>query len=202
MESIKNLPLYHEFNQIKKNWGSNSHFIIKSPTGSGKSIALPLLLINTGLVRGKVMVVQPRRLAARMLSKQVAKISGWSLGKEVGYQVRFDACCSEKTRILYVTDGIAEKKLLTGEGLDDVEVIILDEFHERSAQIDLCLSLALAIWEKSDQNLRIFVTSATLDLNLLENFIPQSISIELSQQSYPVEIDYSGPRKKNSSGRR
>ena len=141
------------------------------------------------------MVVQPRRLAARMLSKQVAKISGWSLGKEVGYQVRFDACCSEKTRILYVTDGIAEKKLLTGEGLDDVEVIILDEFHERSAQIDLCLSLALAIWEKSRQNLRIFVTSATLDLNLLENFIPQSISIELSQRSYPVEIDYSGPRK-------
>lgn len=198
MESISHLSLAREFIKIKNSWNSACHFILKSPTGSGKSIALPLLLASSGLIDGKIMVVQPRRLAARMLARQVAKITGWSLGKEVGYHVRFDASYTTETRILYVTDGIAKKKLLHEGSIAEYQVLIFDEFHERSAQIDLCLALAVSIWSRTRPDLRIFVASATLDIRALADYLPQSKSIELSDRSYPIQIEYSGKRREKS----
>ncbi len=198
MEALSHLPVFREFDKIKEKWGSYAHFILKSPTGSGKSIALPYLLSSSGLVNGQILVVQPRRIAARMLARQVALHSGWSLGKEVGYQVRFEKSFCSDTKILYVTDGIAQAKLLGANDLDNVEVIILDEFHERSSQIDLCLALALRIWSENRPNLRIFVTSATLDTCALSKFLPQSLCLEFSDRSYPVAIEhYSPDPKKN-----
>ena len=143
MELFKNLPVFKEFEKIKQKWSEKPHLILRSPTGSGKSIALPYLLKKSGLVKGKILVAQPRRIAARMLAKQLAKMSKWELGNEVGYQVRFDKRHSQETQIIYATDGIVLNKLLGGDSLDDVEVLILDEFHERSAQLDLALALAL-----------------------------------------------------------
>lgn len=171
-------------------WNQYRHFVIKSPTGSGKSLALPFLLATSGLVSGKILVVQPRRLAARMLARRAACLSGWELGEQVGYQVRFDSRFSPQTKILYVTDGVAEAKLLNGRELEGTEVLILDEFHERSAQIDLCLALALKLTTTTRSDLRIVVTSATLDVNALLNHLPDSTSMEFSQRSYPVEVDY------------
>ena len=152
---------------------------LKSPTGSGKSTVLPYLLAAKGLSKGKILVVQPRRIAARMLAAQVSRIADWSLGKEVGYHVRFDKKYTTETNIIYVTDGIALSMLLNREEFKDIEVLILDEFHERSAQIDVCLGLALKIWKSQKPELRIIVTSATLSFEALKLFLPDSQSIRI-----------------------
>ncbi|HAF58274.1 MAG TPA: hypothetical protein DCL00_01670 [Opitutae bacterium] len=195
MELIKNLPVFQEFEKIKQKWDEKSHLILKSPTGSGKSIALPYLLKTLGLVSGKILVAQPRRIAARLLAKQLAVMANWQEGKQVGYQVRFEKKYCEKTEIIYATDGIVLNKLLDYETLGDVEVLILDEFHERSAQLDLCLALALKLWENKRRKLRLVVTSATLDIDKLARHIPDSAWVELSDRSYPVEVEYRTPKK-------
>ncbi|MDA8805829.1 helicase-related protein [Opitutales bacterium] len=195
MDAFSELPVFQEFEKFKQKWETNSHVILKSPTGSGKSIALPYLLSKSGLATGKILVVQPRRIAARVLAGQVARMVGWSIGKEVGYQVRFDKKYCSTTQIVYVTDGIALAKLLDEEKLNEFEVLILDEFHERSAQIDLCLGLALQLWKSSKPDLRIIVTSATLNLSALNEFIPQSGCLELKDRSYPVEVEYQVVKK-------
>ena len=189
MESIKNLPVFKEFHCIQDAWKNHRHLILKSPTGSGKSIALPFLLAESGMVDGRIIVSQPRRIAARTLAHQVAHLANWNMGKEVGYEVRFEKKSSSTTQILYATDGIVLNKLLSRVGLENVEVLILDEFHERSAHIDLCLALAIRLCE-SYPRLRIIVTSATLDLGKLCYFIPNSFPLELTGKSFPVEIEH------------
>ena len=190
MERLKNLPVFLEFEKLKILWESNPHILLKSPTGSGKSLALPYLLKTSGLTSNKILIVQPRRIAARMLAKQVARMADWSLGKEVGYHVRFDKKYNPNTRLVYVTDGIAQAMLSSEEKMSGIEVLILDEFHERSAQIDLCLALALRLWREKRSDLRIIVTSATLDLESLSKYVPQSGSLELSNRSYPVHTEH------------
>ena len=139
VDKIRDLPVFQEFENFKNLWESYAHIILKSPTGSGKSTALPYLLATSGLSIGKILVVQPRRIAARMLATQVSRIAGWSLGREVGYHVRFDKNYTSKTKIIYVTDGIALSMLLKPKELKDIEVIILDEFHERRHKLMFAL---------------------------------------------------------------
>ena len=195
MELFKNLPVFKEFEKIKQKWSEKPHLILRSPTGSGKSIALPYLLKKSGLVKGKILVAQPRRIAARMLAKQLSKMSKWELGNEVGYQVRFDKRHSQETQIIYATDGIVLNKLLGGDSLDDVEVLILDEFHERSAQLDLALALALDRSRRQKGKLRLVVTSATLDTNALMRYMPEASSVEFSGRTFPVQIEYKAPSR-------
>ena len=190
MNKIRDLPVFREFEKFKKTWESCAHIILKSPTGSGKSTALPYLLAAKGLSKGKILVVQPRRIAARMLAAQVARIADWSLGKEVGYHVRFDKKYTTETNIIYVTDGIALSMLLNRDEFKDIEVLILDEFHERSAQIDVCLALALKIWKSQKPELRIIVTSATLNFEALTLFLPDSQALEFTGRMFPVQIEY------------
>ena len=190
VNKIRDLPIFHEFEKFKNIWESSAHIILKSPTGSGKSTALPYLLAANGLSKGKILVVQPRRIAARMLATQVSRIADWSLGKEVGYHVRFDKKFTTETKIIYVTDGIALSMLLNRDEFKDIEVLILDEFHERSAQIDVCLGLALKIWKSQNPELRIIVTSATLNLESLTLFLPDSQALEFTGRTFPVQIEY------------
>jgi ATP-dependent helicase HrpB len=187
VEPFNQLPVFQEFAKIEKKWNECSHLILKSPTGSGKSLILPYLLKQSNLVGGKIFVMQPRRIAARMLAQQLAKMIHGSVGEEVGYQVRFDKQYGQSTNIIYATDGIIMQKLLRSDEFNDVEVLIIDEFHERTVQGDLCLALALNIWKKRS-NFRVVVTSATLNIESLEQYIPDSCALELSGRSFPVEI--------------
>lgn len=190
MDLIRKLPVFQEFEKIQNAWDQYRHIILKSPTGSGKSIALPYLLKASQLVSGKILVIQPRRIAARVLAHQVASFAKWKVGQEVGYQVRFDKKYSEDTQIIYATDGVVLNKLLSKEGLLGVDVLILDEFHERSAQLDLCLSLALKMCQLPSVSLRLILTSATLNLDALAQFIPSSVSLEIKGRSFPVQIEH------------
>ena len=135
MDAFSELPVFQEFEKFKQKWETNSHVILKSPTGSGKSIALPYLLSKSGLATGKILVVQPRRIAARVLAGQVARMVGWSIGKEVGYQVRFDKKYCSTTQIVYVTDGIALAKLLDEEKLNEFEFSFLTNFMKEALRL-------------------------------------------------------------------
>ena len=122
--------------------------LLKAPTGSGKSTGVPPMMDDAGLGdRGLIVVVQPRRMAARLLARHVARLRGVELGKEVGYAVRFERYISSRTRIAYVTDGMLERWLTEWPSLEGVSAVVFDEFHERSLSGDLSLGRVLDLQE-------------------------------------------------------
>ena len=137
------LPIYAIANDIVTACMTQSRLILTAPTGSGKSTQVPQILLDRGVLgNGEVVVLQPRRLAARLLAAHVAEERGSALGSEVGYQVRLEGKTSPATRIRYVTEGILLRRLLTSPHLDGVSAILFDEFHERHVYGDITLARA------------------------------------------------------------
>lgn len=168
--------------------------LLSAPTGSGKSTRIPRMLLDAGVgERGTIIVVQPRRLAARLLAGYVARQFPCKLGAEVGYTVRFDSRCSADTRILFVTDGILERRLTDDPQLKGVSAIIFDEVHERRLSGDLCLARALELQHSTRKDLGVFVMSATLELDKLQAYLPQATILRAEGRMYPVEIEYRPP---------
>ena len=168
--------------------------LLSAPTGSGKSTRVPLMLEAAGVAeRGTIIVVQPRRLAARLLAGYVARQYPCTLGKEVGYTVRFDSRQSASTRILYVTDGILERRLTEDPELKGVSAVIFDEVHERRLSGDLCLARVLELQRGPRKDIGVFVMSATLELDKLQDYLPQATVLRAEGRMYPVEISYMPP---------
>ena len=190
MEFLNNLPISAHFEEIRGVWKKELNFAIKAPTGSGKSLGLPLFFCKQKLVEGKILVVQPRRVAARSLARIASKFCNSEVGKEVGYHVRFDSRFSSATRIIYLTDGMIFRYLQNHESVKGVGLIIFDEFHERSLFMDASLALAKHHLDCGKINARIIVTSATLDLEKISRFLEASKALEIKTRSYPVEIYY------------
>lgn len=193
MDGLCDLPLVEQFEEIQKAWVKCRHLAIRSPTGSGKSVGLPMLLFQKKMVEGQILVIQPRRIAARLLARRVASLLGCDVGKEVGYQVRFDKKYSDKTKIIYLTDGIFLNKLLSDPTLSRVGLVVFDEFHERSLQIDLALALSRKLAFSERPSLRLIVTSATLKLSAVKDYLQDCESLELKARTYPVEIEHRMP---------
>ncbi len=190
MEGLDDLPMAEQFEKIKLAWGERRHLAIKSPTGSGKSIGLPLLLSREGLVKGRILVVQPRRVAARMLARRVSSLLGCQVGDRVGYQVRFDKKVTSATEIIYLTDGMLLQRFFSDPTLSREELIIFDEFHERSLQLDVALALAKRLCSDMRPSLRMIVTSATLDLDQVGEYLGDCGKVELRTRSFPVKVEY------------
>jgi ATP-dependent helicase HrpB len=131
-----------------------------APPGAGKTTRVPPAIL--GFVSGEVIVLEPRRIAARMAARRVAAELGEAVGETVGYQVRFEERISPKTRLRFVTEGILTRRLLTDPTLKGVDAVVLDEFHERHLESDLALALLKRL-QRSRPELRILVMSATLD---------------------------------------
>ncbi|HEV2330810.1 MAG TPA: ATP-dependent helicase HrpB [Verrucomicrobiae bacterium] len=166
------LPIYDIEEQIISRLKSDSRLILSAPTGSGKSTQVPQMLLKHGLLeRGQVVILQPRRLAARLLAARVAHELGVTLGNEVGYQIRFENCASERTRIRFVTEGVLLRQMIEDPMLKGVSVLIFDEFHERHLYGDITLARALDLQEQSRPDLSLVVMSATLDAVELENYL-------------------------------
>ena len=125
MNDIEGLPIFKGFNEIKSALNDSVNLTLKSPTGSGKSIGLPLLLLNENFINGQILVVQPRRIAARFLAQRVAQITKTQVGDIIGYQVRFDDKTSVNTKIIYLTDGLLLRKILSDKLLSRVGLVIL-----------------------------------------------------------------------------
>ena len=168
--------------------------LLSAPTGSGKSTRVPGMLLEAGLgEQGTIIVVQPRRLAARLLAGYVARQFPCRLGQEVGYTVRFDSQRSAATRILFVTDGILERRLTEDPELKGVSAVIFDEVHERRLSSDLCLARVLELQRHSRPELGVFVMSATLELDKLQGYLPQATVLRAEGRLFPVEVSYMPP---------
>lgn len=169
--------------------GERSRVLLKAPTGSGKSTAVPGMLVEAG-VRGMILVVEPRRMAARLLAGWVAKQRGETLGREVGYAVRFDTKYRDDSRIVYLTDGVFQRWIQDDPQLAGVGAVIFDEFHERRLAVDISLSRCLDLQESTRPDLRVLVMSATLETAGLADFLAPATILEAGGRTYPVEVIY------------
>src|SRR5580692_11616711 len=166
------LPIYEIEDQIISRLKSDRRLILSAPTGSGKSTQVPQMLLKHGFLdAGQVVILQPRRLAARLLAARVAQELGVKLGDEVGYQIRFENCTSAKTRIRFVTEGVLLRQMIEDPKLKSVSVLIFDEFHERHLYGDITLAQTLDLQEQSRPNLNLVVMSATLNAGELEDYL-------------------------------
>lgn len=185
------LPIFELEDAIVEALRTDSRAIIQAPTGSGKSTQVPQILLDRGLLdAGQVVILQPRRLAARLLAARVAQERGIQLGREVGYQIRFENVTSKETRIRFVTEGILLRQLIDDPQLRDVSAILFDEFHERHLYGDITLARAVQLQQTSRPDLKIAVMSATLDVPNLEKYLAPTRVLTSAGRVYPVAIEY------------
>ena len=186
------LPIYSVADQIVEGLNAFGRLVLSAPTGSGKSTQVPQILVDRVQVKGEIVVLQPRRLAARLLAKRVAEERACKLGEEVGYQIRFEKAIGPNTRIRFVTEAIFLRQILNDPKLRGVGAVVFDEFHERHLTTDLGLSCALQAVCTQRPDLKIVVMSATLDVASLQAYLAPCACVEASGRLYPVATRYMG----------
>ncbi|MFZ1815218.1 MAG: ATP-dependent helicase HrpB [Rhizobiaceae bacterium] len=189
----QHLPVEECLPELCKALASANRAILGAPPGAGKTTRVPLALLDQQWCSGKVLVLEPRRIAARSAASFVSRELGETPGATVGYRVRMESRTSRQTRVEYVTEGIFTRQILADPELSGVSAVIFDEFHERSLDADLGLALALDVQSALRPDLRILVMSATLDLARLSAFMENAPVIESEGRPYPVEIRYQEP---------
>lgn len=170
--------------------------VLVAPPGAGKSTRLPPALLASGILAPEhpaVIVLQPRRVAARAVAARIAAERGWELGREVGYHVRFDRRIGPQTRLRVLTEGVLTRQLLADPFLEGIGAVVLDEFHERSLHTDLALALLREVRDSARDDLRIVVMSATLDPGPVAAFLGAGPVIEITAPAFPVETIYQPP---------
>ena len=187
----RQLPIYEIEQRLVEAAKSGGRLILRAPTGSGKSTQVPQMLADQVFCGGgQIVVLQPRRMAARMLASRVAAERGEALGESVGYQVRMEGKSSARTRILYVTEGILLRRMIGDPELRGVSVVVFDEFHERHLYGDITLARALDLQETARPDLKIIVMSATLEVGELEKYLAPCEVLESAGRTFPVEIHH------------
>ena len=185
------LPIHAIRNDLAAALKRSRRIILTAPTGSGKSTQVPQMLLDLGaLGTGKAVVLQPRRLATRLLAKRVAEERGVPLGGEVGYQIRFESVCGPATRIHFETEGILLRQMLSQPDLPGVSAILFDEFHERHVYGDVTLAQALQLQKTTRPDLLLIVMSATLDTRLLQPYLEPCELVHSEGRAFPVEIEH------------
>ncbi|EGQ8945243.1 ATP-dependent helicase HrpB [Vibrio parahaemolyticus] len=164
--------------------------ILKAAPGAGKSTYFPLQLIQNQVVTGKVIMLEPRRLAARNIARYLAGQLGEQVGQRVGYRVRGETKISASTQLEIVTEGVMTRMIQNDPELDGVDLLIFDEFHERSIHADTALALSLEVQEALRDDLKLVVMSATLDQEALQSLLPEACYIESEGRSFAVETRY------------
>ena len=183
----KHLPTYQIADSVNQKLTESSNLVITAPPGAGKSTLLPLTILNG--CKGKILMLEPRRLAARQIAERMASILGESVGKTVGYRIRFENKTSADTRIEVLTEGILTRMLVNDPTLDGVSIIIFDEFHERSINSDLALALARQAQEIIRPDLKMVIMSATIDTTAICQTLRAPL-IESQGKMFPVETVY------------
>jgi ATP-dependent helicase HrpB len=188
---MKNLPIHEVLADIKKSLCAHSRIVLQAPPGAGKTTAVPIALLDQPWLENKqIIMLEPRRLAARNAASRMAFLLNEKLGETVGYQIRQDKCFSDKTKILVVTEGILTRKLQADPEQEKTALIIFDEFHERSLHADLSLALCLQSQQVLHEDLKILVMSATLNTQAISGLLNNAPVIQSEGRSYPVDIQY------------
>jgi ATP-dependent helicase HrpB len=186
------LPIDAVRPRLTELWARGRNFVLTAPTGSGKSTRVPAMLADLAAAGGgQILVLQPRRVAARWLARRVAAERGCRLGEEVGYQIRHETRAGPATRILFVTEGILLRRLQADPRLRGVAAILFDEFHERHLQGDLGLAVARLVQRSESPDLRLGVMSATLATATLADFLSPAVEIAAEGRTFPVEVAFS-----------
>src|SRR5436190_18071168 len=179
------LPIDAHLRGIVAQVGSHRALVLVAPPGAGKTTRIPPALLD----HGPLILLQPRRVAARALARRIAAERGWTIGEEIGWQVRFERRFSPRTRLLVATEGILTARLIEDPLLAGFRTIVLDEFHERSLHADLAIALARQAFLARD-DLRLVVMSATLDTGPLAEFLGGCPVIEVPGRPHPVAIEH------------
>lgn len=182
------LPIDAVLPELRESLSRNPCLIVSAAPGAGKTTRLPPEILK--LTDKAVWVLEPRRIAALSASQRIAEEQGWTLGKEVGYQVRYDNRSSRDTRLLFLTEAMLLRKLLRDPELKDVGCVVLDEFHERSLDVDLALGALKELRELARGDLKIVVMSATLDAKPLSRFLEGAPVVEVPGKVFPLDIRY------------
>jgi len=185
------LPINDVLTDIQHTLTSHNRVVLQAPPGAGKTTAVPLALLDQPWLQDKqIIMLEPRRLAARNAAARMAYLLNEKVGQTVGYQIRQDSCFSGKTKILVVTEGILTRKLQADPEQKNTALVIFDEFHERSLHADLSLALCLQSQQILHENLKILVMSATLNTHAIANLLDDAPIIQSEGRSYPVDIRY------------
>ncbi len=164
--------------------------LLNAPTGAGKSTWLPLQILREGNINGRIILLEPRRLAARNVAQRLAELLDEKPGETVGYRMRAETCVGPKTRLEVVTEGILTRMIQHDPELTDVGLVILDEFHERSLQADLALALLLDVQQGLRDDLKLLIMSATLDNDKLHALLPDAPVVTSEGRAFPVDRRY------------
>ena len=191
MPNMKSLPINEVLEDIINSLTTNKTIIVQAPAGAGKSTLVPISLLNAPWLKNKIIIMlEPRRVAARIVATQMAKLLGEEVGKRVGYQIKMENCSSKETKILVVTEAILVRMLQSNQTLDDVGLVIFDEFHERSIHTDLSLALSLQVQELLRDDLKILIMSATLQADEISSLLGNVPIITSKGKMYEVENVY------------
>ena len=188
---LPQLPVLEIVEELKAQLTLGNQAILQAPPGAGKSTLLPLALLNEPwLLNQKIIVLEPRRLAARAVAARMASLLGEPVGKTIGYRVRFETKVSSATRIEVVTEGILTRMLQSDNALEGVGLVVFDEFHERNIHSDLSLALCLQCQQVLRTELRLLVMSATLEAIGVQAIFKSAKLILSKGRQYPVEVEY------------
>ncbi|MEH6546260.1 MAG: ATP-dependent helicase HrpB, partial [Sneathiella sp.] len=185
------LPIGGVLEEISNALLINNIAILQADPGAGKTTLVPLYLLQEQLEPGKkIVMLEPRRLAARMAAQRMASMIGEDVGETVGYRIRLDSKVSTKTRIEVVTEGVLTRRLQADPELSDIGILIFDEFHERSLQTDLGLALSRQIQEVLREDLRMLIMSATLETGKLSALLGNAPVISSKGRQFPIQTRF------------
>src|ERR671923_703025 len=190
---MDSLPVDEALPRLKAALGACNAAVLVAPPGAGKTTRVPLALLDEPWIRGKkIIVLEPRRIAARASAERMAKTLGERAGETVGYRVRFGSKVSRATRIEVVTEGIFSRQILDDPELSGVAAVLFDEFHERSLDADMGLALARDAQTGLREDLRILVMSATLDGARVGKLLGNAPVVASEGRAFPVDTRYLG----------
>ncbi len=185
------LPIDPLLPEIIAQLRQSPNLVLEAPPGAGKTTRVPAALLDARVAGdGEVLVLEPRRLAARMAARRVAEERGEKLGETIGYQVRFEEVASARTRLRFLTEGVLTRRLLSDPRLDNVGIVVLDEFHERHLQADLALALLRRLQQTARPDLKLVVMSATLDAAPVARFLDAAPTLRSEGKRFDVRIEH------------
>lgn len=202
LKQLPSLPISCVLDEIKAILSHEHELVLEAPPGAGKTTLVPLALLDEPWLAGKkIIMLEPRRMAARAAAQRMASLLGEPVGKRVGYRVRLESCVSKETRIEVITEGILARRLQSDPSLEGVGMVIFDEFHERNLDTDLCLALCLqarALLREESEALKLLVMSATLDGQAVAALLSKdrqealaAVKVVRSQgRMFPIDIIY------------
>lgn len=182
------LPIDYFLKKIVDSLKQESNLVLSAAPGAGKTTRLPPALLSA--TEKKILVLEPRRIAAVAAAKRIADENSWNLGKEVGYQIRFDSNYTQETRLIFLTEALLSRRILHDPELMDIGIVVLDEFHERSQHVDLAIGLLKELQTLTRPDLKIVVMSATLQSEMICNFLETTNYHNVPGQSFPLNIEY------------